>query len=92
MKCGRTAYEGKHRHAAIRRQCIKVATEMRLSNHINDQVNALSARRGIRNLHKIFFLVVRSMSGTGRERQKPIKLVRRRGSSGDGSPEIMEQI
>jgi hypothetical protein len=65
---------------------------MRLSDHINDQVDALSARRSIRNLHEIFFLVIRSMSGTGREGQKPIELVRRRCSSGDSSTEIMERV
>lgn len=92
MNCVQTAYEGEHRHAAIRRQCIQIANEMPLSNHINDQVNALPARRSSRNLHKIFFLVVRSMSGTGREGQKPIELFRRRGSSGDSSPEIMERV
>lgn len=92
VKCRQTAHEGEHRHTAIHSQCIQVATEMRLSDHINDQVDALPARRGIRNVHKILFLVIRSMSGTGREGQKPIELVRGRCRGGHGSPEITERI
>ena len=65
---------------------------MRLSDHVNDQVDALSARRSIRNVHEIFFLVIRGMGGTGREGQKPIELFRRRCSSGDSSPEIKERV
>lgn len=65
---------------------------MRLSDHVNDQVDALSTRRSIRNVHEIFFLVIRGMGGTGREGQKPIELFRRRCSSGDSSPEIKERV
>lgn len=40
---------------------------MRLSDHINNQVDALPARRRIRDLHKIFFLVICSVGRTSRQ-------------------------
>lgn len=62
-----TADEGEYRHSTIHCQCIQVAAEMRLTDGVNYEVNALSARRAIRNLHKILFLIICSMSSTSRE-------------------------
>ena len=40
---------------------------MRLTDSINDEVNAFSARGAIRNLHEILFLIICSMSSTSWE-------------------------
>ena len=40
---------------------------MRLSDHIDNLVDALPASSGIRNLYKIFFLVICSVGRASRE-------------------------
>ena len=74
----RTTYYGENYHAAVHRQSLQVAVEMRLPNHIHDNVDAFPPCYFLYHIHKVFRFVVRDMSGSCRKGKESVELVFRR--------------